>query len=59
MTTKLLTQVKLNGRTGLVSFDNKTRSRMVERLDIVNVQVQEDQNENERSVLENVSLTLL
>jgi len=50
-------QVKLNGLSGLVSFDNQTRSRMVDRLDIVNVQVQVDENENAVSVLENVSCT--
>ncbi|XP_074637316.1 glutamate receptor 4-like isoform X1 [Acropora palmata] len=51
---KNLNQVKFNGRTGLVRFDNKTKSRMVQRLDIVNVQVEEGEDEITRSVLKNV-----
>ena len=39
-------------------FDNNTRSRVVERLDIVNVQVQENDNEETESVLVNVSKTI-
>ncbi|XP_015776388.1 PREDICTED: glutamate receptor 4-like [Acropora digitifera] len=50
---KNLNQVKFNGRTGLVRFDNKTKSRMVQRLDIVNVQVEEGEDEITRSVLKN------
>ncbi|XP_068679093.1 glutamate receptor 4-like [Montipora foliosa] len=51
---KNLNRVKLNGLTGLVSFDNNTKSRKVERLDIVNIQVEEDENENTKHVLKNV-----
>ena len=41
-----------------MKFDNNTRSRVVERLDIVNVQVQENDNEETESVLVNVSKTI-
>lgn len=48
-------QVKFNGFSGLVAFDNETQSRHVERLDIVNVQEQEDQNNGKsKPVLANV-----
>ena len=46
---------QMSGISGLVSFDNRTKSRIVERLDIVNVQELEDENENALSVLVNVS----
>ena len=49
-------QVKFNGLSGIVAFDNKTQSRQVERLDIMNVQEQEDQNKNIEPVLVNVSV---
>lgn len=45
----------MNGVSGLVDFDNITKSRLVERLDIMNVQVQEDDNGDTESVLVNVS----
>lgn len=48
-------QVKLWGITGLVDFDNNTRSRLVERLDIINVQVRGDDDGNTESALVNVS----
>ena len=48
-------QVKFNGLTGLVHFGSETKSRLVERLDIVNVQEQEDENGNRESVIVNVS----
>lgn len=51
---KNLNRVKLNGLTGLVSFDTNTKSRKVERLDIVNIQEEEDENENTKHVLKNV-----
>ncbi|XP_078361238.1 glutamate receptor 2-like [Oculina patagonica] len=47
-------KVKFNGISGLVAFGNETKSRLVERLDITNVQEQEDQNGNRESVLVNV-----
>lgn len=43
------------GITGLVDFDNNTRSRLVERLDIINVQVRGDDDGNTESELVNVS----
>lgn len=48
-------QVKLWGITGLVDFDNNTRSRLVERLDIINIQVRGDDDGNTESALVNVS----
>ena len=48
-------QVKLWGITGLVDFDNNTRSRLVERLDIINVRVRGDDDGNTESALVNVS----
>ena len=47
--------MKLGGITGLVDFDNNTRSRLVERLDIINVQVRGDDDGNTESALVNVS----
>ncbi|XP_020632392.1 glutamate receptor 2-like isoform X2 [Orbicella faveolata] len=46
-------KVKFNGVSGIVAFDNKTQSRQVERLDIMNVQEQE-KNGNTKPVLMNV-----
>lgn len=45
----------MGGITGLVDFDNNTRSRLVERLDIINVQVRGDDDGNTESALVNVS----
>ena len=39
----------------MVAFDNKTQSRQVERLDIMNVQEQEERNGHRKPVLVNVS----
>lgn len=47
-------QVKFNGISGLVDFGNKTKSRLVERLDIMNVQEEEDEKGNTQPVLVNV-----
>lgn len=54
MLNNLNEKVKLWGITGLVDFDNNTRSRLVERLDIINVQVRGDDDGNTESALVNV-----